>query len=202
MPILSWDSASLFLAVIVPGTVVMMVFGLLIPAAQRDAGRSIVDIITYGFFNMALMSPVFLVMNDGRLARTRPYLYLLAVFIVAFISPAVLAIVIYLLRTRNTFIRWFNNPIPTAWDYVFRQREEKLIVFHMKSGNMIGGYYGESSYVSTYPYEPEVYVERACRVSSDGRIEEWVLESSGLIVPVSECQFIELFSVRRKDNVQ
>jgi hypothetical protein len=90
-------------------------------------------------------------------------------FWISFVIPAIIglstAITIKSSRFHKVTHGIFLHPIPTAWDHAFgRRKENYFILFHLKSGVKFGGFYGKSSFVSTFPNEQEIYVEEVWQI--------------------------------------
>jgi len=48
-----------------------------------------------------------------------------------------------------------------------------------------------ASYVSTYPHEPEIFVERVHYVTADGKVGLPVPDGMGMLIKYSECERLE-----------
>jgi hypothetical protein len=112
------------------------------------------------------------------------------------VSPILLAIGTYRLRASDALRKFVIHPSPTPWDFVFGQRRSFWILFHLKSGQRLGGYYSTNSFTSSFPNTEEMYVECLWVVDEAGRFKEAVVDSAGAIVRADECHFIELFEVK------
>jgi len=89
--------------------------------------------------------------------------------------------------------KWIGHPMPQGWDFFFSQKRPCWVVFHLRSGEMLGGYYGPKSHAAQYPHPPDVYVEAAWRLDEHGRFVEAVPRTSGMIVKASDCTRIEFY---------
>ena len=54
----------------------------------------------------------------------------------------------------------------------FDKRKPIFILFHLKDGRMIGGYFGPDSYATAYPGEGDIYVQAVCKVNDDGTFSD------------------------------
>jgi hypothetical protein len=82
---------------------------------------------------------------------------------------------------------------PTGWDYFVHQRRSCFMIIHLKDDNMIGGYYGENSYTSTFPNEPSIYLEKAFKINPDGTFGSEIADSFGLVISKEDFKYIEFF---------
>jgi len=88
------------------------------------------------------------------------------------------------------------NPIPTAWDEFFLEERACYILFHLKSKEVIGGAFGQSSAATLSPGSQQIYVERIWVV--DPETKEFIQEESrtmGGIIKIEDCDYIEMFTV-------
>ena len=84
--LLDIDRLTLFLFLVVPGFIAVKVYDLLVPAGRRNFGDALVDVISYSVLNLALFGWILLLLRD-----LFPRGYLLALYVVLFVSPGVLA---------------------------------------------------------------------------------------------------------------
>lgn len=88
------------------------------------------------------------------------FLFAVVVFLIVFVSPILLTVVYHRIRTSDFLSGEVVHPSPTGWDWFFGQAPRRnWILFHMKSGEVVGGFYGERSSASSYPTPQQVYVE-------------------------------------------
>jgi hypothetical protein len=194
MPELDLEKLQLFLVFIVPGFVALKVYDLLVPAEKRDPGASLIEIITYSLVNLVLMSwAIYLVSREG-FAQTHRTCYFISVIGIAFFTPAILAVIVYKARVSKWVGRWILHPMPTAWDFYFGKRQQCWVLFHLKNGKMAGGFFGENSYASSFPHEPDLYVEQVWRIDEQGRFKEKIKETEGMIIKYDDCDMFEFFS--------
>src|SRR5205807_117133 len=78
----------------------------------------------------------------------------------------------------------------TAWNHFFHRRRPCFMLFHLKNGNLIGGYYGMGSYVATFPHAPEVYVSQTWKMN-DGHFVEPIENTLGMVIRFADCDLIE-----------
>lgn len=64
---------------------------------------------------------------------------------------------------------------------------------HLKDGSRIGGKYGKYSYASSYPEEDQLYLEQVYYVDENGKFEQPVPRSQGMIIRGDEILAVEFF---------
>jgi hypothetical protein len=77
--------------------------------------------------------------------------------------------------------KWFQNPTPTAWDYYFKQRKSCFIKIYLKNSSMIGGYFSNNSYATSFPNEGDIYLECQWSFDADGHFLEPLHGSKGIL---------------------
>ena len=87
----------------------------------------------------------------------------------------------------------FQLPFPTAWDYFFNQRETCFILFHLKDGSKIAGYFGKDSFACAFPKHGDIYVELVYQLDKDGKFGGPIKDSKGLLITKEEYSFVEIF---------
>ncbi|WP_444664898.1 DUF6338 family protein [Cellulomonas sp. CW35] len=68
--------------------------------------------------------------------------------------------------------------IPTAWDAAAPNLGRRFVRIETASGKFVGGWFGENSFVSTYPEPHDLYVEQQWRMSETG---EFLLPRRGSV---------------------
>jgi hypothetical protein len=187
------DVLVLFLVFVVPGFVAMKTHDLMVPAAVRNFGDSIIEAVSYSMLNLALLFWAISLLHSGGFPSRHPGWYYLAMFGILFVAPVGLAATAQAARGWRLFERFLLHPAPTAWDYFFCRREHLWVLCHLKDGRMIGGVYSRESTTSSYPHPQEIYIEELWRVDASGRFLSAIPQTGGALVRGDECSFIEFF---------
>ena len=202
-PDLTPDKLFWVVLAVVPGFVAIRIYALWYPVEkQKDIGSALVEAVTYSTLNV-LIWLLFIrsEIPDGDLFQ-HPWHYPGMLFLYCFLSPAVLAWLCLQLRLR-VLPRYLSmdHPTRTAWDWFVSNYSPFFIRFILKSRDkddkpmMVGGYYGENSYASTYPEEPEIYVEEVWYLNPESGVFEQRIEGSlGMVIRLSECERVEFHS--------
>lgn len=189
------EKLQLLLVFVVPGFVALQVYDLFVPGPRRNASDSLAQAITYSMVNLGVMSWAILLLLHYRVADVHPVWNALATLAILLLSPGLLAVATFWLRTSEFLGRWIQHPLATAWDFFFMKRPSCWVIFHLKTGKMVGGKYSSGSYASCSPEDGEVYVEEAWRVDKYGRFTA-VAGNRGLLIKRSECEAIEFFDAK------
>lgn len=162
--------------------------------AQREIPFSelVLDAAFYTIINYILNIWIIILYSDYQIKSIFCTTLLLVWIIIIF--PAMLPFIgSYLLN--SNFIKKITkvDPIPKPWDFCFSQKIHYWIIFHLKNGKKIGGYYGEKSFASSYPNDEQIYIQEVWNVSKKGKFKGKIERSNGLIVSMSEVSSIEFF---------
>jgi hypothetical protein len=65
---------------------------------------------------------------------------------------------------------------------------------------MLGGYFGERSYVTNFPHPPEIYVEEVWRVDPNGVFVEKVEGTLGMVIRQADCERLEFLVVEEEER--
>lgn len=114
----------------------------------------------------------------------------LAALLLIVAVPSALAWTEAVWRRRHARARY--EPVPTAWDALFRDRGSCFIRIRLKSGLWVGGWLGSRSAVSAYPQQGDLYLEAQYRVGSDGRFLGRVPGTGGVYVRASDVDVLEV----------
>jgi hypothetical protein len=169
---LTIDNLTLVVLVVLPGMVAIKAYDLLHPPEKRNGSDSLAEAILFSFLNLGIW--LWLVLDYYRLdfAKEHPWRFVLFAFAMLFASPTGLALVWALLRGTKHFGQMFGYPTGTAWDDFFKRKQECWVLARLKTGGMVGGFFGVNSYVTSYPHAAEIYVEEAWKTNDSGMFVE------------------------------
>lgn len=183
-----------------PGIIAIKVYDLFHPPEKRDFGTAILEASAYGLINLGIWLLPLLSINEKGFIQNHPWWYAVLSFGFLVISPTAMAVLLVRLRNTKLVAHHIGYPTKTAWDSYFKKRRECWILFHLKSGKMVGGYFGPKSYVSAFPQSPEVYVEEVYRVGDDGKFIEKVLGTLGMVILLAEWERLEFLEMEEDEN--
>lgn len=209
---LTLDKVFLFLLLAMPGVVAIRAYGLWVPSIPKDWKDQLVDAVSFSLLNAFVWYVFFpsivygfvtgLFSNDAEpnsvpksVVVVLEHVYWIIGY--TLLSPIALTYSWYSLRASVLHRRLgIDHPVRTAWDWVFLRGDAMYLLFVLKSmgdgkQTVIVGYFDGSSYVTTYPLEAEIYVERLHVFNPDKTIGRAVPDSKGMLIKYSECERIE-----------
>lgn len=198
MPKLDPQTLELFLFFVVPGFVALKTYELVMPSENERLGDSLISLVAYSMVNLALMSPVMLLLSGAW--HDHPVRYYLGILAAVVVAPAALALGWWWLHGYLAGRGWVLDPMPTAWDYFFSRKKTRWALIHLKSGEKFGGFFGRRSHASAFPTPESLYLEEVWRVNDEGQFVERVPGSAGLIVSHAECSLIEFFATEENNH--
>lgn len=177
---------------VVPGFVFHKVFALKTPTPKVEHEKNLLEYIVVSLANFAIWSWLFIPYDEWPVEKWSNERIIGIILLVCFGSPTVLALVWYRIRVSSYHQKLgLDHPTPRGWEYFLTKRKCFFILFHMKGGKLLGGFFGSDSFAATYPQEPEIYVEKAWRVDDDGKFVEEVSGSLGMVIRQSEWERVE-----------
>lgn len=191
LPDLTLNKFKFFLVLVVPGLVAIKVYDLFLPR-RRNLANALIEAILYSLVNLAVFHWALIPINLGDFAEKNLTSYILLMIGLVGIAPAILAVLTYKLRTSPFAYSTLgiDHPHRTAWEHFVLKRKRCFMIFHLKNGDFFGGYYGPDSYATTYPHEPEVYVEKVYEVGPEGFVKE-IEGTFGSVVRLADIERIE-----------
>lgn len=163
-----FDKFIVFIVFFVPGFISIKIYDLLVIGDRRDFSKSILEAIGYSCLYYATLSWLILLIHSNNFFSNHTVFYVIVIFIILFLFPILWPILFIKLITCSKFLKYFNNPIPKPWDYVFLKREPYWVIIHLKDGKRIGGIYNTDSYASVYPIEEQIYLQEVWKLDEMG----------------------------------
>lgn len=187
------NSILLFIFFFFPGFVSLKTWSLFHRSKEVAKDALIFDCIFFSIINFGFLCPIvipFLVYGWYKISALLTGLF---IFVYCVAAPVLWPCLWNFLRKQKSLYRFIQLTYPMPWDYFVHQRKTCYMLIHLKDDNMIGGYYGENSYASTYPDEQSVYLEKVYKIKPDGTFGEEIKDSFGLIISKEDYKYIEFF---------
>jgi Family of unknown function (DUF6338) len=83
---------------------------------------------------------------------------------------------------------------PTAWDWAAPNRGGTYVRVRIDLGKWVGGWFGDESFLSTYPESRDIFIERQHAVGPDGKFGNMVEGSAGVWLSVESGYVVEWVS--------
>ncbi len=182
---------------LMPGFIARSVLSSVYPTSEPSESRLALTAITLSCVNYGIWSWLLVLSWQRDWYKSNGFLVFLAVLIL-FLSPVVGTLAFVKLtqtnagrRARETF--GIRHPTPKAWDYFFGKGAACWVIATLKSGRVIGGYYGTESFASSFPHEEDLYLELLCNMTPDGRLSGITPLTLGGIIRMEEVELLEFF---------
>lgn len=194
MEIFESSKLVLFIIFAIPGFISIKTYSLLCPNHEKDSTKLIIDAITYSCLNYALLGPfIYMMIFSKKWDFICPFFTITFYSFVMLVFPAFLAWGWLKLRNMEFFKKNAPHPTPRAWDYIFSQRKEYFVLVTLSDGKKLAGEYSEKSFTSSFPEDPQIYLEKAWEVSAEGGFERIREQSEGILILSKDIQSIEFF---------
>lgn len=89
---------------------------------------------------------------------------------------------------------------PTPWNKVFSQIKGYWIRVYLKNGSLIGGVLEKGSYMSAYPTEEQIYLQKVWILDENKNFKAPVEDSEGIIIFKDEILAVELLKAQEEDG--
>jgi hypothetical protein len=186
-----------FLLIVFPGAVAMHIYRRIAPAKEINWHSIITEATFWGTVNAVIVLPL-ISLPVAILWFCELQLPIISIIIVSFIILVCAAIFLPIvwvgwISKHHIYKRFCVHTIPTAWDYYFIKRKPCFIIIHLKNNNLIGGYYGENSFASSYPEKTSIYLERLIYINADGTFGDPIEDSKGVLLDSDAFDYLEFF---------
>lgn len=196
------DTFRLFLLFVFPGAISIHVYKLLMPSKRVEWQTILLEGLFYSGVNFALLLPLISFIHTDGFPSKHPIWYQVLLIMVILLAPIIWPILYRKILRSEKLMAGLNLPIPTAWDFFFDRREEVFVLIHLLNGNLIGGFYGEGSYATSFPYEGDIYLKSVYEVDENGKFGAPIQESMGLLIRKDQYSYIEFFSIPKQEDIQ
>lgn len=190
----------ILVAFIIPGFVLVRVKRLSFPSAGESFQMTLLDSLALSCIVHGLASPAWYWCYASGIHTRKPVVFGLVVFAILFAIPVLLGL-IYSFLVASGSARWLRGflnipePLPTAWDYYFRKKPGCWVRVILKSGQVIAGLFGPSSFASSFPQKQDIFLEKLLSLDEDGMVAGWADYSAGALVKMEEVERLEFFEI-------
>jgi len=181
-----------FLALLFPGFIALSIYDLRIPGERRKWSDMGVGLVAYSILIDILVTIYLRIWPLTTNEATR------AVVVGVFgdlLIPAGIGWFVVDLRAWMAKRGWVLSAMPKAWDYFFfglRGRTAAL-VFTLKDGRKVGGFWAEEPMASSYPADEDVLITAVVKVDENGRFLNRITGATGMLIARSDILTIESY---------
>lgn len=192
---------------LVPGFIMNMGYGYLIPLREGQAQLYLIRFIVFSCINYALVWPAINKLIQIKYWIEHPLRWSLILILILLILPYSVGMLVGYINNRDwirIILRRIGinpiHPAPTAWDFVM-QGESRYVIVTLKDKTEICGLYSDKSLASSVPSEKDLYIERIYKVDeeNDGTWCE-IDKGRGMWINGSEILHIEFKSAYAEED--
>ena len=179
-----------FATLILPGFLVMKFIRLKVPNKDFLLKDMLFEALVYSLLNLAIFgwAPYLLLYYEYIVLSIIAFIFTLT------ISPILLTFCYIKNIDSKWFSKYFDIQMPTAWDWYFSQRKNAILLIRMVDDTEVIGYFGNNSYVTSYPNEGSIYMEKIYRKSSDSQSIEEIPSSQGMLITKDKYKTVEFYT--------
>jgi hypothetical protein len=188
----------ILLGFVIPGSVYQAVRSRLLGPMpdEQDVTNKILRAIGFSAalnaFYVVLFGPWLL--DLARQAPANPRMVGFAALGLMIALPALLALVDYQRLRQGWTLRTSYDPTPSAWDFMFQDREPCFVRVRTPSGQWVGGWFGPESYASSFPQPRDLFIQSAYLMNPDGAFGSRQDGTLGIYVRCAEADVIEFLA--------
>lgn len=196
----------ILLVFVIPGFLAARVFSRAYPRTEPGESRMVLESIALSSVSYGIFSWLYVLAWKGRWYENS-YLLALLIFFAVFLAPILVALgLIWTLESnsaRSLLHRsGLAHPTPKAWDHFFRKGIPCWVVATMKDGRLVAGLYGGDSFASSFPAKEDLYLEKLCTLSPEGRIRGLAQFSLGAIIQMEQVELLEFYQLKELQHDQ
>ena len=179
-----------FATFILPGFLIMKIIRLKVPNKDFLLKDMLFEAFSYSLLNLSLFGwmPYWLLSSNYIAWSIVAFIFILV------ISPIILATGYIKIVSSKIFAKHFDIQMPTAWDWYFSQRPNAMLLVKMKDGSEITGYFGATSYATSYPNDGSIYLEKVYIKDEDANLI-LVENSNGILIAKDQYTTIEFYNI-------
>lgn len=87
------------------------------------------------------------------------------------------------------------DPTPSAWDFAFSARGAGWVRVQTNEGVWMGGWYGSSSFASSFPDARELYLEVGYAMNDDGTFGDEISAPGGIYIRCDDVRLVDFTPV-------
>lgn len=194
-------------AFVIPGSIVTSITRRVIPKGENEYNTKILEYFIYSFFNFFIWSIlIYNIYSNIDCWKEHYVLLWLVMFIIIFLSPTVIALVIIFIAQKDVIKKictHFNlasvDIEPSAWDFKFKNISSEWVIVTLKDDNIIAGFLGSDSYISQNEKERDIYINEVFEIDKNNK---WTKKKNtdGILIKAEEIKSIEFFKEGTKNE--
>ncbi len=194
MPELTLHSIILFAAFVLPGTISMYIFGLVVPQADHDLKNKIVEAVSFSLVNFVVLFPLINRLGDTSWILSNIWVAWGLVIVCFLVAPAIWPFVV------AKVIRWLEQggiimvQAHTSLDEFFGKAKDGCwLIVELNDSSLVGGRFGSNSFASAYPDSGHLYIEELWEVGTNGAFGGRVDGAPGILLRPTDYRHVRVF---------
>lgn len=172
---------------VLPGFIIMKLIQLKVPNKPFLLKDVLFEAVSFSLFNLAVFGWIpYLVYRNGSAWWMFFFVMLLVV------CPVLIALGYIKIIGSEWFQTRFDIQMPTAWDWYFSKRPNRMVRVKLLNGLEVIGQFDKNSYASSYPNEGTIYLARVYKQLSDHSLE-LVSGNDGVLIAKDQYSTIEFY---------
>lgn len=188
---------------LVPGFIWHSTLAALVPERETPVKLAFLRFLALSCINYGLWSWLIYFIFHVPFFTGHPVRTAIAWFLIVFVSPVVLGMLLACLRHKDIVRRVLQRAgftpihgIPTSWDYVFGKvvTARVWVVVKLKTGEQVVGLFGGKSFASSESVERDLFIEEVLETPKKGPLKRKP-RSLGMLISRGEIRSIEFLKL-------
>lgn len=192
MDLWTTNKLAIFIIFVMPGVVLIKIYGLLYPGVERQGSELLIDAIAYSCLNLCIFAIPFSIFGFPESPISPAYFIAIGTVYLLF-TPILLAVTWKFFRHQAFLLRFIPHPTRKAWEFVFSQRRPYWVKIVLKDGTRIAGRYAGKSFATSAPCPEQIFLEEAWLLNEKLGFDRIKKGSQGVLVVSNEIAYVEIF---------
>lgn len=187
----------LFLALFIPGFIIIKIHDILFPNSSRDFSKAWFDAVAFSSLHYGVCYAYMTISGYTEIVPTPSLIFIWGILI-----PCIYPFLFLGIVKVGLFHRFFIHPIQRPWDFFFSEKKKYWLLVHLKNGVKIAGKYDEKSFTSSYPEAPEILIEEIWTINEKDEPIEPAQPKRGAIILGSDISRVEFYIWEDVNNTE
>lgn len=188
------DNLALFIVLFLPGFISVKIYHQLVANEKYDFSKNLLEIVGISLFNLMFNSWLILINIEFGWIYQSSILFYISCLWIFIVAPSVYPFLVKELLEHKTIKRHFISNSKQPWDYHFCRRKANWVIVKLRSGELIGGYYGSQSRASVYPCAESLYIEQVWIMDEKKVFLKKRSRSAGMLILTNTIETVEFIN--------
>lgn len=182
---------NLFIVLFLPGFISVKIYNQLVANEKYDFSKNLLEIVGISLFNLIFNSWLILINIEFDWIYESSFVFYISCLWIFLVAPTLYPFLVKFLLEHKDVKKYFISNLKQPWDYHFSKRKSNWVIIKLKSGELIGGYYGTKSSASVYPCAESLYIQEVWLMNEKKVFLEKRSRSGGMLILTNTIETVE-----------